>query len=317
MSKAASKADWEMIPRKVDFKWDVSPLQWIPQDPFASHGINHFSFTLVRGEFFFCRMLNQALPYITDEKLKQDAKIFIRQEAIHSQAHKVSIDEYLVRYGVNTTEQYQRVVKIFDNFLLDDPLGYKLPKRLQRGWLNLRVGVVAAAEHFTSGLGQYVLTRSHWEARGCDPVVSDLFTWHSAEEVEHRTVAFDVYQNICGNYALRALVMGITAPLFTYLMAAGTVQLAMHDSSIPKKQKSIWRPAFWKAWHHSDLNSYVPGPLWYLVTTLRYFKPSYHPYYEASTELAQAYLSQSKGVVDNQQTSQVSKKQEVAQQVNA
>lgn len=308
LTQAASKANWEMIPRKVDFKWDVSPLQWIPQDPFASHSVNHFSFTLVRGEFFFCRMLNQALPYITDEKLKQDAKIFIRQEAIHSQAHKVSIDEYLVRYGVNTTEQYQRVVKIFDNFLLDDPFGYKLPKRLQRGWLNLRVGVVAAAEHFTSGLGQYVLTRSHWEDRGCDPVVSDLFTWHSAEEVEHRTVAFDVYQHISGNYALRAFVMGITAPLFIYLMAAGTVQLAMDDPAVPKKQKSIWRAAFWKAWHRSDLNSYVPGPLWYLETTLRYFKPSYHPYYEASTELAQAYLSRSKGVIDNAK---------VALQVNA
>lgn len=300
LTQAASKADWEMIPRKVEFKWDESPLQWIPQDPLASHAVNHFSFTLVRGEFFFCRMFNKALPYITDEKLKEDAKIFIRQEAIHSQAHKSSIDEYLVRYGIDANSQYKRVVKIFDKFLIDTPLGYKLPKKFERPWLNLRVGVVAAAEHFTSAIGQYVLTRSHWEERGCDPVVSDLFTWHCAEEVEHRTVAFDVYQHISGNYLLRVAIMGLVAPLFTYLMAAGTVQLAQDDPSVSRKEKSILRPAFWKAWHRSDLNGYVPGPVWYLKTTFSYLKPSYHPYYEASTELAEAYLSQSKGVVSNQ-----------------
>ncbi|MFW1950955.1 metal-dependent hydrolase [Acinetobacter beijerinckii] len=297
MQLQASKANWIMTPRQVKFEWKNSPLHWIPQDPLASHALNHFSFTLVRGEFFFCRMFNKALPYITDEKLKEDAKIFIRQEAIHSQAHAISIDEYLVRYGIDSNSQYQRVVKIFDKFLLDSPFGYRLPKKLERTWLNMRIGVVAAAEHFTSAIGQYVLTRSHWEERGCDPVVSDLFTWHSAEEVEHRTVAFDVYQHISGNYPLRVVIMGLVAPLFTYLLAAGTVQLAQDDPSIPKKQKTIWRLGFWKAWHRSDLNGYVPGPVWYLKTTFSYLKPTYHPYFEASTELAQAYLAQSAGVL--------------------
>ena len=57
-----STADWEMIPRQVQFAWENSPLQWIPQDPIASHNVNHFSFTLVRGEYFFCRIFNKALP---------------------------------------------------------------------------------------------------------------------------------------------------------------------------------------------------------------------------------------------------------------
>jgi hypothetical protein len=58
--------------------------------------------------------------------------------------------------------------------------------------------------------------------------------------------------------------MAVTAPIFTYLMAAGTVQLAQDDPLIPKQQKSLWRPAFWKAWHRSDLNGYMPGPVWFL-----------------------------------------------------
>lgn len=297
MQLQASKASWIMTPRQVEFEWNDSPLHWIPQDPLASHGVNHFSFTLVRGEYFFCRMFNKALPFIQDEKLREDTKIFIRQEAIHSQAHKGSIDEYLVRYGVDVENQYKRVVKLFDHLLADKPLGFNLPKSWQRSWLNTRVGLVAAAEHFTAAIGEYVLTRSDWEARGCDPIVSDLFTWHSAEEVEHRTVAYDVYQHISGNYLLRVGIMAVTAPIFTYLMAAGTVQLAQDDPAIPKQQKSLWRPAFWKAWHRSDVNGYIPGPVWFLKTSLRFFKPSYHPYYEASTERAQAYLAQSAAVL--------------------
>jgi predicted metal-dependent hydrolase len=238
MQSQASKASWAMIPRQVKFEWNDSPLHWIPQDPLASHGVNHFSFTLVRGEYFFCRMFNKALPLIEDEKLREDTKIFIRQEAIHSQAHKGSIDAYLVRYGVDIEQQYKRVVNLFDHVLADKPLGFNLPKSWQRPWLNARVGLVAAAEHFTSAIGQYVLTRSDWEARGGDPVVSDLFTWHSAEEVEHRTVAYDVYQHISGSYLLRIAVMAVTAPIFTYLMAAGTVQLAQDDPLIPKQQKA-------------------------------------------------------------------------------
>lgn len=301
MRSEASKASWAMIPRQVKFEWDHSPLHWIPQDPLASHGVNHFSFTLVRGEYFFCRMFNKALPFIHDEKLKQDAKIFIRQEAIHSQAHKDSIEEYLLRYGVDVENQYKRVVGLFDRLLADKPLGFNLPKVWQRPWLNARVGLVAAAEHFTAAIGQYVLTRSDWQARGGDPVVSDLFTWHSAEEVEHRTVAYDVYQHISGSYLLRVAVMAVTAPIFTYLMAAGTVQLAQDDPAIPQNQKSLWQPTFWKAWHRSDLNGYIPGPVWFFKTSLRFFKPNYHPYYEASTELAQAYLAQSAGVLAYQQ----------------
>jgi predicted metal-dependent hydrolase len=45
----------------------------------------------------------------------------------------------------------------------------------------------------------------------------------------------------------------------------------------------------------------MPGPVWFLTTSLRFFKPNYHPFYEASTELAQSYLAQSAGVLAHQQ----------------
>lgn len=303
----ASTADWVLIPRQVKFDWENSPLHWIPQDPLASHAVNHFSFTLVRGEYFFCRMFNKALPLITDDKLRDDVKVFIRQEAIHSQAHKISIEDYLQRYGIDTAEQYQRVVSLFDRLLADKPMGMTLPKALDKQWLMFRICLVAAAEHYTCALGQYVLTLTKWEQRGADPVVSDLFTWHCAEEVEHRTVAYDLYQHLSGNYAMRVAVMAITAPVFTYLMAIGTAQLAKTDPLIPKAHTKLWSRAFWKAWQRSDANHYVPGPVWFMTTALRFFKPGYHPYHEGSTELAVNYINQSPAVLAAQSASIASK----------
>lgn len=69
--ESSSKTYCPLFPRQVVFDWKTTPLHWIPQSPFASHPINHFSFTLVRGEYCFCRMFNKALPVVEDEKLKE------------------------------------------------------------------------------------------------------------------------------------------------------------------------------------------------------------------------------------------------------
>lgn len=50
-----------------------------------------------------CRTFNQALPYVTDEKLRADVKGFVHQEAHHAAAHKVAQD-YLRHYNYDIDE---------------------------------------------------------------------------------------------------------------------------------------------------------------------------------------------------------------------
>lgn len=292
----ASLTTWPLTARRVRFDWVKTPLRWLPGDAFGSHWVNQFSFSLVKGEGFFCRTFAEALPQVTDERLRGDVETFIRQEAIHAGAHKISIERYLAGYGVDVEGNYRLTAGLFERALAAKPFGRPLPRLLRRPWLRLRVGIVAAAEHFTCALGRFALESARWRENGGDPVVLDLFTWHSAEEVEHRSVAYDLYRALGAGYLNRVMVMAITAPVLFLAMAAGTARFARADGALPKGQRSMLRPGFWRAWRRSARLGNVPAPGWFLTTAWRFLLPGYHPVHEASTEIALAYIARSPGV---------------------
>ena len=156
---------------------------------------------------------------------------------------------------------------------------------------------MAAAEHYTCALGKFVLEKAHWEAKGCNPEVSDLFTWHCAEEVEHRAVAYDLFQYLSkDNYAMRCLVMLPVVPILTMLMIKGTAGLAATDPVLSKSQKSLTRLGFWKEWASASQQNLIPSLSWFITTSGSFFKPDYHPIYEASTQMAVDYINNSPAV---------------------
>jgi predicted metal-dependent hydrolase len=146
---------------------------------------------------------------------------------------------------------------------------------------------VAALEHFTAMLGQWVLQNRGLDYAGTDPVMLDLLRWHGAEEVEHRSLVFDVYQHVCGNYFIRAFSMFMTAPLFIGWWVAGAKYLMAQDPTIDEK----WRL---RDWWRAARQYKLPGPWQLLVTTpVRYMRPGHHPGPEAVTEMAIEYLEYS------------------------
>lgn len=294
-TRTGSTTDWEMRVRRVHFDWDDAPLHWLPDDPFASHVINQFSFTLVKGEGFFCRVFAKAQPLIEDARLRDDVETFIRQEAIHAGAHKGSIDKYLARYDKDTGRNFRPTTWLFEKALTDSPLGLKLPKALTRPWLVFRVGLVAAAEHFTCAISTFALRDGRWVENGADPVVADLFSWHCAEEIEHRSVAYDLYRHLGGGYLGQIAAIAIMAPLVATLMLTGTARFAQADPALPGA-KSVLRPSFWRLWRRSVARRNIPSLGWFARTTLRYMRPGYHPRDESSTQLAHDYVSRSPGV---------------------
>ena len=291
--RRASSTAHDILPRKVRFDWAKTPLEWIPGQPFASHFINEINMILPAGEFWFCRLYNQALPFVTDDKLRSDVQAFVRQEAMHARAHAGACSEYLRAHGIDTRRNLAVMDWLFERALGDEPFGRKLPRLLQRRWLVFRLGIIAAVEHMTCVLGKYALNNREWDKAGADPVLLDLIRWHGAEEIEHRSVAFDLYTHLGGSYLSRYYLSAITFVAVFGIWADGAADLMRQDPRFAKQRPSVFRPWLWREWVRVARNGHLPDPLWLFLTELPYLSPWYDPRNEASTEQALAYLARS------------------------
>ena len=78
--------------------------------------------------------------------------------------------------------------------------------------------------------------------RGADPVATDLFVWHLAVEVEHNSVAFDVWEEVDGSrwrYARAAL---LSLVLLAWL-CLWSIAVQLHAEGRLSRPGSWWRTA--------------------------------------------------------------------------
>ncbi|WP_328558186.1 MULTISPECIES: metal-dependent hydrolase [unclassified Streptomyces] len=278
-----------IVPRRVSFDWRDTPLHWIPDEPTATHVINVLHLLLPAGERWFVRVLKEALPLVRDPGLRKDVKGFMGQEATHSVQHAYVLD-HLAAQRLDTSGFTRHVDFLFEKLLGEEPpLGVPVPAR---EWLRFRLSMVAAIEQFTAVLGDWVLTAEGLDLADADEVMLDLLRWHGAEEVEHRAVAFDLYQHCGGTgvprYARRIAGMAVTAPMMLYLWVWGAAHLIRRDPLLAGRLRyslsahnTAVRKGLLPSW--KELGAAIP----------RYLRRSYHPSKEGSLLRAVEYLAQS------------------------
>lgn len=274
-----------IVPRRVRFDWSDTPLHWVPGDPQATHAINVLHLLLPAGEKWFVRVYRQALPLVADEQLRSDVKGFMGQEAVHSRAHTTVLD-HLAEQGLDPTPYTRHVDWLFEHLLGDEPLGRTPPPWLRRSWLKQRLAIIAAVEHFTAVLGMWILDSPGLDAAGADPTMLDLLRWHGAEEVEHRSVAFDLFQHVSGSYVRRVETMVVSAFALTFLWIMGTRFFMAADPTVSGK-------ATWRAFFRSVRQGRAPSLGHVYRTIPDYLRRSYHPEPHGDTALALAYLASS------------------------
>jgi predicted metal-dependent hydrolase len=276
--------------RRTNFTLADLPLHWIPDDPQTTHTINVLHLFLPPGERWFCDVYREALPLVTDEKLRQDIKGFMGQEAVHARAHDLGV-KHLEAHGIDVSRFMAQAEWAREHLGGPRPFGLRLGRRLGRHWLNRRLALIAAIEHFTSILGTWVVEDSSaLDDAGADPEILDMLRWHGAEEVEHRSVAFDTFQAASGSYLLRVTTMLTIATALTLGWTVAAVRLLRAD---PTTHARFQPREFRRAVRQGRLPSLVAIHR----SVPRYLRRDHHPSREpGSREIAIAYLANSPGV---------------------
>ena len=176
--------------RKIHFPFtEDQPAVWNPSAREWSHMLNGASLTMPYLEPFLVKNLREAINHLNDPDLIEDAQGFIGQEAAHYTNHR-RYNEMLKRVG------YPELAAV--------EAGYKRGyERISERSLAWRLAYSAGFETMTMGITEWLINDREALFKDADPVVTSFVLWHMVEETEHKSVAFEVFQAISGNYWLR------------------------------------------------------------------------------------------------------------------
>lgn len=219
--KTLTPSDLQIRPRRLDLKLpDPLPRHWLAGDPFKTHFFNSMSVLFPDGERFFIDSVRLFRDQIQDPTLKEHIRGFIGQEGHHSREHL----EYSQRlrdlgYDVDWMEaRVQRRIRFVQkNFS---------PERQLAG--------TVAMEHFTAIMADAVLRNPQWMA-GAIPEMQTLWRWHALEETEHKSVAFDVYMQVCGDRKLLRRAMRQSTFFFLKDVTQGMWHMLRRDGQLNAK----------------------------------------------------------------------------------
>lgn len=207
-------------PRNMNFELEKSlATDWADNDPFLTAVFNAMSMSFPSGERNFIDSVRHYQDRITDEKLLNDVKGFYKQEGIHSREHR--------KYNKILCEQrgydYDDLESVF---LRRIEMGNNDPRITSRVILASTVSV----EHFTASFGESLLEGRI--LKNIDGPIGELWQWHALEELEHKSVAFDVYEQIGGSHEMRTRVMRLAMVTLLIDTLRVTFKILRHDKQM-------------------------------------------------------------------------------------
>jgi uncharacterized protein len=241
--------------RNVRFGLDEEiPRYWHGGRRSLSIFFNGLSILFPEGERFFIHSVKGQMHKVDDEQLRADARLFMGQEGVHGREHEL--------YNEMVTSQGYSVPRLEreTTFLLNLVKKYVYRRH--------QLAATAGFEHMTAILGNFVL-RDPRILEGAHPTMQALWRWHAAEELEHKSVAFDVYQKAGGYYGERIVVM-LLATLGFWLKAIEHQIVMMKDDGLLFSVKE---------WFALAKFMFVqPGGMLALFWEwCSYFRPGFHP----------------------------------------
>ena len=244
------------------------PRHWAG-DAFRTAFFNALSMSFPAGEQLFIDSLKKAMAALPADQragFEDEVRGFIGQEATHRHVH-ARFNAHLAAQGLHNAWERRIAGRRAQLEALD-----------VRNW----VAVTAATEHLTAVFAEYLLARPHVLA-GAPERLQQLWQWHSAEESEHRSTAFELYRALGGAEPWRVGIFRVVLRMFLLDASRQTLNNLWHDGS-------WWRPSTWTAAARflfgRDGFLRVSRPLWRL-----YLREDFHPS-QSDGSLSQRWLAE-------------------------
>ena len=266
-----------LFARKMDFPFQSAgvPRYWMANHPVATYISNGLNVLFPAGERFFIRSVRAHLDQLDDAELKSRARGFMAQEVRHGMEHE-RFFEILDEQGFDV----QSFLAWYTH------LAYEVIE--PRTSPALRLAVTTALEHYTALFGELALTHGIEFAHES---VEELLMWHAAEEIEHKSVAFDVFEAVDGRYSVRVLALFLATAGLLGFWGASIVHF--HRKDDPDARASAW--AKLRGAKRLQTNLAVAQRQSAILRTLirgfvEYMSPTFHPDNHDNYELAESYL---------------------------
>lgn len=182
----------EALPvRRMSFEFpEDMDLVFIEGDPATSYYFLGAWMMLPYLEPFLIRTMQAAMDQVDDPVLKEQMKRFCAQEGQHFRQH-AKANEVVKKVHPSGPRLAELECEVEAEFLLwsaEKPLKFNLA--YGEGFESMTCA--AARTQIDVGMFDYMK----------EPIRS-LMYWHIMEEIEHRTVCFDVYETLVGDYLYR------------------------------------------------------------------------------------------------------------------
>ena len=259
--------------RKPAFVFDEVPRDWLGGLTLPTHLANALHLLFPLGERFFIRSVKRFAERIEDPALREQVRGFMGQEVRHGLEHERAFAR-LEAQGY----ELQSFLRWYEH-LAYEVIEPKVPPQVS-------LAVTVALEHFTAMFAREALRRD-FLSELADPVMRDLLLWHAVEELEHKSVAFDVLARTHPSWALRVTGLGMGAALLLFFWGAGVRHLMKQEP--PARRRGLLGQLRASRANNPLLNGGVAKAF------VRALHPRFHPSQDDDAALAGGWIAANAG----------------------
>ncbi|MEM7158945.1 MAG: metal-dependent hydrolase [Myxococcota bacterium] len=255
---ALSKSRIPIVPRRMDMGFDDVDEEvrfFFEDNSILTTLLVALSGVFPPGEKEFIQSVRLFMGQVHDEQLLRHVKEFAAQEGHHALQHRT-------------------VNAIFDR------LGYPasgvsafLEEKIER-WTHERsdeerLAVTVVMEHLTATMAHFALQNPE-RFDSLPASMRELIFWHAIEEIEHKSVAFDVYDHCVGQKTrIRRRVL-MQMVLFPFGIGTSQLKMLIRFRHVPRLREVLHAAKF--LWGRGGL---IPSVL---PNYLAMLKPGFHPW---------------------------------------